>query len=108
MRGALKWVMATLAPQKGKEGVAQGMIERIKSQAASKGIDVVSGGGRTLHCHILCEEHKWGGLRMEKWPGIIKRDAITESQASFVRQIHESRCSVTNGPQQGGCISASM
>lgn len=100
--------MVTLVPQKGKESIAQEIIERIKSQTASKGIDVVLGGGRTGHYHILCEENKWDNLKIEKWPGIVKRNAITESQANFVKQIHESCYSVIIGPQQGGYISTSM
>ncbi len=106
--GTLKWMMVTLVLPKGKESIARDIIERIKSQAALKGMHMVSGGARTEHYHILCKENEWDNLIIEKWPGIVKRNAITESQANFVRQIHESCYSVTNGPQQGGYISTSI
>lgn len=78
-------MMTTLVPQKGKESIAKEIIEKIKSQTVPEGIEVVSGGGRTEHYHILCKGNEWDNLRIEKWPGIIKRHAITESQAEFVR-----------------------
>jgi hypothetical protein len=104
----MKWMMVTLVPQKGKESIAQEIIERIKSQITPKGIEVVSGRGRTEHYHILCKENEWDNLRTEKWPGIIKINAITEFQANFVKQSHGSYFSVTNDLQQGGHISTSM
>lgn len=107
-KGALEWMMVTLVPQKGKESIARDIIERIKSQAALKSMYVVSGGARTEHYHILYKENEWDNLIIEKWPGIVKRNAITESQVNFVKQIHESCYSVTNGPQQGGYISTSI
>lgn len=48
----MKWMMVTLVPQKGKESIAQEIIERIKSQITPKGIEVVSGRGRTEHYHM--------------------------------------------------------
>ncbi len=39
----MKWIMVTLVPQKGKESIAQEIIERIKNQIAPKGI---ANGGR--------------------------------------------------------------
>ena len=80
-------IMLTLSVRRGKEKEAEEKMHNLK-KSVLEGSEVISGGKRKAHYHVLSKDDIDLDRIAEKWPGIIKKHEITEAQARHIRKYH--------------------
>lgn len=81
-------IMLTLSAKKGKEKDAEELLYSLQENIFQNA-KIVSGRTRKTHYHVLIkDDHVDLDWIMEKWPGIVQKHKITESQACHIRKYH--------------------
>lgn len=81
-------IMLTLSAQHGKEEEAEQLLHTFK-ETIFLNAEIICGEERKIHYHVLSKEDNFDlDQIMKKWPGIVQKHKITESQACHIRKYH--------------------
>lgn len=85
-------IMLTLSLHHGKEMEAEQMLQILIREDVFKNAEFISAEGRRRkHYHILIKKDDFDlviNRLKNQWPGMLRKDEITEIQAEWIRQEH--------------------
>lgn len=85
----MKVQMITLMVFKGKEAEAKEMLRNFLEGHKAEVMDVLGAKSRATHFHVIVRDGCLDERFLEKWPGSVKVNQITDSQAERMKQSHK-------------------